>query len=335
MLYSESPESFHTKCHGCGLCSLVCPAWQQRKDIRVSPHGHAKALQYGGEIKAHALFNCILCGACSPICPENIDIMAMLLKLRQKIQKKPAQQKIHNNILQTFELDDINLKKADLLNKDKADQSVLQKTVFLANPELRKDKSRISRIMDILNNQYDVAIADDDGHDISMALEVGVDIPVNRLDRFLHPIRMSEKLIVSDGLLKYKLHHWLPYTVINSVGYELSKLSQVRNNISDSDFYVIESRAYHSDFKKYVSHYDKLQQERQCQLNLNLNRLAIPTGGVSNKQLRTPACFNTNTQAKWMLSGKKYARVIVEDFKDLAVLSQISARPVIHISELM
>jgi len=335
MSYSEATYS---QCHGCGLCTVVCPAWQQRRDIRVSPHGHAKALQFGGEIQTHALFNCILCGACSSICPENIDLMNMLLNLRKISQKKPAQQKIHNEIKNSIK-DAFNMQPdADSAELHKESQKELQKElrniVFLTDPELHNDKTRLALITQLLTDQYDLTIANDDGHDISIALEAGINIPEIRLDRFLQPIRFSKKLIVCDGLLQLKLKQWLPYTEINSIGYELSKLAQIRKNITASDFYVIESRAYHSNFKKYVSYYDKLQLEKHCQLNLDLNRLAIPTGGTSDKKLRTPASFSTTKQANWMLSGKTFERIIVEDLKDFKVLSRVSNKPVVHIAEL-
>ncbi|NOX42357.1 MAG: 4Fe-4S dicluster domain-containing protein [Gammaproteobacteria bacterium] len=327
MSYSDNINNSNKNfnyCHGCGLCTLVCPAWQQQKDVRVSPQGHAKALQYGGKIKAEALFSCILCGACSAICPENIDLTTMLLDLRQQSEKTPAQQTIENDLLQLIKLK----------HEQKFSQPPINKTVFLPGPELRSNQSYLSHIMQLLNNRYDIAIAGDDGYDISMALEAGVEIPAHRLDSFLQPIRFSIKLIVSDGLLIQKLHHWLPYTKINSTGYELSQLPQIREHIKDSDFYVIESRAYHCNFEKNVSHYDKLQREQFCQFNLDLNRLAIPTGAVSNEKLRTAECFNTTKQAEWMLSNKQFARIIVEDMKDLALLSKISDKPVLHLAEL-
>jgi len=327
MLYSDS---VYAQCHGCGLCTVVCPAWQQRRDVRVTPHGHAKALQYGGEIQAHALFNCVLCGACSSICPEELDLMSMLLDLRKTIKKKPAQNKIGRKIQQAFDIENIDYQQSAELT-----QANLRNTVILTDPELRKNEDRVARIMQQLSNKYDISVATDDGHDISTALEAGINIPAERLDRFLRPIRFCEKLIVSDGLLQIRLRFWLPHTEINSLGYELCQLPQIRDNIYATDFYVIESRAYHTDFNKNVSHYDKLRREKHCELNLDLNRLAIPTGGTSDKIFRTPACFSTTVQANWMLSGKKFSRIVVEDLKDFAVLSHAVNHPVVHIAELL
>ena len=37
----------HASCSGCSLCLLACPVWRQTRDIRLTPHGRAKALQHG------------------------------------------------------------------------------------------------------------------------------------------------------------------------------------------------------------------------------------------------------------------------------------------------
>jgi ferredoxin len=37
----------YAACSGCSLCLLVCPVWRATRDIRLTPHGRAKALQHG------------------------------------------------------------------------------------------------------------------------------------------------------------------------------------------------------------------------------------------------------------------------------------------------
>ena len=73
-------------CSGCSLCLLVCPVWRQTRDIELTPHGRAKALQHGAGIKeiAASLDSCTLCLACDPVCPENIDLSGMVLDLRRR-----------------------------------------------------------------------------------------------------------------------------------------------------------------------------------------------------------------------------------------------------------
>ena len=75
----------YAACSGCSLCLLVCPVWRHTHDLRLTPHGRAKALQHGttvAEIKP-SIEACTLCGACEPVCPENIGLVDMLLDLRR------------------------------------------------------------------------------------------------------------------------------------------------------------------------------------------------------------------------------------------------------------
>ena len=75
--FSQPPRSDYAACSGCSLCLLVCPVWRQTHDPRMTPEGRAKALQNGaavGEI-ATSVLTCTLCGACEPVCPEEIDLV--------------------------------------------------------------------------------------------------------------------------------------------------------------------------------------------------------------------------------------------------------------------
>lgn len=326
--HANLTSNYHD-CHGCSLCSLVCPTWQQCRDVRVTPHGHAKALQQGGEIQAAAIYSCILCGACIPICPQDIDIAIMLSELRRQAVKNGAVKNAVNEIKMLMRRE----------QEHRHTAPVTTHTLFLAGASLRNDETangnkRLVKIVELLNISASVLIAEDDGWDIALALEAGVDIPSQRLDHFLRLLRRAKKLIVSDGLLKKKLAEWLPRSNIVSIGYVLSSLPQVRAGLRDTDFYVIEGRAYHADYKTLLPYYDELQRSVRCELNLDLHRLAIPTGGVSNDSLRTAEGFSIDIQTEWLLAGRTFERIVVEDVADWAVLSRVCDKPVLHIAEL-
>src|SRR3954466_8279870 len=84
----------HAACSGCSLCLLVCPVWRRTHDPRMTPEGRAKALQHGATPQDLALSvaSCELCGACEPVCPENIDLVGMTLDLRTRLADSQAVQ---------------------------------------------------------------------------------------------------------------------------------------------------------------------------------------------------------------------------------------------------
>jgi len=70
----------YSDCQGCSLCILPCPMWQQHRDVMFSPQGIAKAMLSGAKAQdlSEQLASCIQCGACDVMCPEEIDLTAMI-----------------------------------------------------------------------------------------------------------------------------------------------------------------------------------------------------------------------------------------------------------------
>src|SRR3954463_1005882 len=86
----------HASCSGCSLCLLVCPVWRKTHDPRMTPEGRAKALQHGASPAdiAASVQSCTLCGACEPVCPEEIDLVGMTLDLRTRLADTQAVQEV-------------------------------------------------------------------------------------------------------------------------------------------------------------------------------------------------------------------------------------------------
>jgi hypothetical protein len=88
-----------------------------------------------------------------------------------------------------------------------------------------------------------------------------------------------------------------------------------------SDLYVVEPRAYHHEHARLVTHYDRLRNSTGMQTNLDLQRLAVPA--------------TSPDQARWILEGRAYERVVVEDAADCAMFSSVTDRPVLHVADLL
>ena len=294
-----------SRCHGCGLCAMVCPVYQQGGNVMMTPHGLAKASQYNGRPQRDDVFACMLCGACSPLCPQDIDLMQMLVAMRRLFDDGPEQSKT-------------------------ATGSMAQKgrTVLIADKRLREDQQRLDRVLHQLRSEH-VQLAVDQGSDIGEAMHAGRAVSHGRVHEFLTTLQPVKKIIISDGLLQLLIGRKLPQIPMQSLGQTLSSRKEVRRQMNVRDFYMMDSQSYHASYADSLPYYDRLQQETSCQLNRDLHRLGIPSGALANDS------FDRQAQVEWLLQGHDIDRVIVESLADYLVLSAYGQQPVQHISDLL
>lgn len=296
--------------------------WQQQRDLQFSPQGIFKALQHSAtpdEISP-ALFSCVLCGACDTLCPEKIEITATISSLR----KEAFKQGIHPELKQQVETQ---------LVTPSPNEKAEENTLLLAGKALRNNPATLNRIITLLSSEGTVSLASDDGDDIALALEAGIEISEHRLHAFLEPLQGAKRLYLNNAHLLKQLHHWLPATEHLATGHCLSQLSQLSNHIKHDDLYIVESRSYHLDHQRQVSHYDQLRHQRGCRINLDLQRNAIPTAtGGLNALLPQ---IDSAQQGEWILNGHQVSRILVESIEDGQTMAQVSDLPVLHIADLI
>ncbi|MCF8178641.1 MAG: 4Fe-4S dicluster domain-containing protein [Sulfuritalea sp.] len=304
----------YSACSGCSLCFLVCPMWRARRDPRFSPEGLAKALQCGATAVelAAPLEACSLCGACDPVCPERIDLSGMIIDLRPALPHSAE-----HDATQT-----------KLAAQAAGATAPAHGALLLPGPELRANPSLLARVQALLG----YGLTEDDGADIAQALEVGIELPPARRRRFLNMLE-GRSLTVSDGLLLRQLRRWLPGARLQSLGEALSSLRAIRSRLTSADFYVIEPRAYHSDYERLVAYYDCLRQETGCAMNLDLQRIAIPA--LTQRLERRHEAFAEAdlAEARWMLKGRQPGRIVVESLADRAMFERVCDVPVLHLAE--
>lgn len=304
-------------CSGCSLCLLVCPVWRKTRDLRFTPHGRAKALQHGAGIAdiAASVESCTLCGACEPVCPENIDLVGMTLDLRRQLPRTAPLQAL-NDRMETAAV--------------RPPAQSASNRVFLPDAALNKHRDKLARVAELLKS----TVGEDDGADIALALETGVDVPAQRLERFLDALRRPKTVVVANGLLLRHLRHWLPRTKVMGLGEAISRLKAVRRSLRATDLYVIEPRAYHADHAQLVRHYDQLRAKTGCMMNLDLQRIAIPATVRNLRQRLGLETTGDEAQARWILHRRKIQRIVVENPDDIAVFEQVSDYPVVHVADL-
>src|SRR3989338_3864959 len=187
-------------CSGCNLCLLVCPVWRQRRDISLTPPGYFKAMQHGigaAEIAA-SIEDCTLCMACEPVCPENIDIIGKILELRRQLAVPSWLRDLHARMHERAS--------GQAAPVPSSVRAIHELPLLLPDESLHEPPEILARVVALLGASF----SEDDCRDITLALEIGEDIPRRYLERFLTPLRQMKKIVVSDGLLLRKLRHWLP-----------------------------------------------------------------------------------------------------------------------------
>ncbi|MEO7728502.1 MAG: 4Fe-4S dicluster domain-containing protein [Burkholderiales bacterium] len=319
---SAKTKQDHAACSGCSLCLLVCPVWRRTRDLRLTPHGRAKALQHGATIAdiAPSVEACTLCGACEPVCPENIGLVDMMLDLRRALPPTTIAKNLHTRM----RVEPVR----SIVGPAPTTTVLVAGATYLWRPRL------LASIRKLLGSSSGITVENDNGADISLALEIGAWLPPQRLERFLAPLRLRKKIVVADGLLLRSLRTWLPDAQLVSLGVALSSLAPLRRLLRAGDLYVIEPRAYHADHANLVTYYDELRAETGCTLNLDLQRIAIPAATSSLAQrlgLEAPA---DDGQIHWIMKGRHVSRIVVENVSERAAFEYSCAIPIVHLAEL-
>ena len=320
---STRPRPGHEACTGCALCLLPCPVWRETRDPLLTVMGRAKALQGGASAEAlsASLEACVLCGACEPICPERIDTIGMTLSLRRQLAARGA-----------FPLAARAREAQPERGPGGPGVAGSARTLLLAGRDLAARPAAAQAILRHLGR--DAAVADDDGRDLALDLEVGVPIQPSREQRWLSALASARRLVVAEGLLHRFLRERLPRSTVVGVAEALLDVRTVRAALRPTDLLVFEARGYHADFERLVRVYDRLRRETGCATNLDLHRLAISTGATSAQARLGAAGVDQEQLARLIAEGRAPARVVVESESDRAPFARALGVPVVHLAEI-
>jgi len=309
----------HEACTGCALCLLPCPVWWETRDPLLTLMGRAKALQGGASAEAvsASLEACVLCGACEPICPERIDTIGMTLSLRGQLAARGA-----------WPLADRARAARPEWGPGVAGSA---RTLLLAGPDLAARPEVVTAILRHLGR--DAAVADDDGRDLALDLEVGVPLEARREERWLSALSSARRLVVAEGLLHRFLRERMPRVSVVGVAEALLEVRTVRAALRPTDLLVFEARGYHADFEHLVRVYDRVRRDTGCLTNLDLHRLAIPTGAGSAQTRLGTSGVDQEQLARVVAEGRAPARVVVESESDREPFARTLGVPVVHLAE--
>lgn len=311
-------------CTGCNLCVIPCPVWRTTKNLMLSVCGRLNALQTGSlpsEI-SESIMACLLCGACKPACPVGIDTVGITLDLRRKLAQDNGSQLADK------------LKSSDLHSSEQYTKPAeYASTVLLPGVELKANDKIFKQVISALENTSDISVILDDGAYIIAALEAGITISQERMEQFIRPLSKTGEIIIAEGLFHQLLRPWLPRARITGIGEAMLRMTEIRKAIKPTDMYVIDTRCYHADYDRLVDFYDKVRQDTGCVMNVDLMRIAIPTGAVCLQNRFDLNNVNPSDQTEWILQDYKIERIVVENLCDLKPFEQVTQIPVLHISE--
>jgi len=137
MTHNNQEISYAGKCIRCGLCMSVCPVYQVSLDETDVARGKMALLEWEQshtDIKKstrfkQAISRCLLCGACTNICPNQVPINDCIQTVRQKISLN-VKEKLVISSMYTFS----NLSRSGYIFRKSG--SILQKCVGKKFPEL-------------------------------------------------------------------------------------------------------------------------------------------------------------------------------------------------------
>ncbi len=266
---------------------------------------------------ADSIDSCRLCRACEVICPEEIPIVDITLEERRALNQLRKETPLWYPHGGEGEIDIKDIKAMG--------------TVFVPSAV---PISAIDAVVKLLGGVGEVGVYDIDDY-VPAIFHSSMTLSKAKANEFLEPFFGASMVVVSEGWLQMPLSIMLPKVKIIGVGEAVLKEKSVKDKLASSDLYIIDPFTYHAGYGRLVKFYNKIRSEVGFSTNLDLNRLALSTGATSLQGRIEEDSENQKREANWIVKGKDFTRVVVEDPREVEVFKRVTDVPVITITELV
>lgn len=299
-------------CNGCGVCTVSCPLWRETKDMTITAGGRAMAMKGGasGPELLPLLKDCVLCGACGAVCPMGVDTIGIAMGIRTGL--------------------DVGELKRSMPSKGSA-----QGYYFMPGKALRGNKALLEKSLALLNSGgKGYSLTSDDADALVAALDGRGALSLGEAAQYLKPFRESAaKLVITEGMLHRLFRDVLGEGIVVGLGEALTGIARVQKGLNSTDLYIIDGRAFHSDFARLIGYYDGMRRKVGMMMNFDLQRSASTTGATCGGCGDGNLGVNPEVQARWILEGRSVERVVVERVEDIAPFKAATNAPVVHLCQ--
>ena len=246
--------------------------------------------------------HCVLCGACGAVCPMGVDTIGITISIKSGL-----------------DMDALDREGLSRLESKRG-------AYFMPGSAMRADEGVLRSTAALLRG-YE--LTGDDAEPLVASLEGRQEISQTEAARYMGGLRQRVgKLVLAEGILHRLFMSFLGTGNVIGIGEALLGIKSVRCALRSSDMYIIDSRAFHADFKRMLGFYDGLRREHGLMMNLDLQRSASSPGVTSG------ACgVNPEAQARWIMNGRDAKRVVVERVEDMAIFKAVTDVPVVHLCQ--
>jgi ferredoxin len=283
------------ECIGCGLCILGCPAYEETGFDVLTARGRNKALQSGlaAAEMVEPIWACTLCGYCDAICPTGVENVKIVLHLRRELAGTRG------------------------VPESSVARATASPRALVLGCTIRERAPHLSAsIHEFLRRIGRPASATDGNEECCGSLEVEAGRAM--------PSRTVAGIVADPICLEQYDAEFLGVLAMQHL--DLFELTP-------PFYYFAPHRIVNGDHRRTFPLYDALRRRFDCDMNLDLNRLARSTAAGSVQGLSGRDARDVRAAVERLLSGSRAERIITCSPADYLAFKAYSGRETRFITE--